>query len=266
MKIGFIGCGNMARPIIQGLADSTLVVKKEILVTDISREMLEQFCEKIGVTASTQEEILCDCDALFLAVKPQILPTLLPELSEIVNRRNIFLLSIAAGKTTEYIGSFFAPHIAIARIFPNLNAQVKAAVSAFCGNRNTTEEQLQFVQACCETFGSAFYVPEEKIHIFGVLGGCAPAYTFLYIDSLAKAAIQAGLDAELAYSVAAAMTKGSAKLLLSSSDSAETLIQKVCSPGGTTIEGIHSLENENFAEVIQRAFEASLRRDKELSQ
>lgn len=266
MKIGFIGCGNMARPIIGGLAESGLIAPADILVTDINTESAEPYCMSLGVSFETQDRLLAQSDVLVLAVKPQTLPSLLPQIADAVNRRNIFVLSIAAGKTTDWIGSFFADTVAVARIFPNLNARVKAAVSAYCGNKNTTAEQLSFVGRLCGTFGSAFPVEEEKIGVFGVLGGCAPAYTFLYIDALAKAAEQAGLEPAFALEVAAAMAEGSAKLLLSSDESAGSLVKKVCSPGGTTIEGVRTLEDAHFSDLVADAFSASLRRDRELSQ
>lgn len=262
MKIGFIGCGNMARPIIKGVLDADLA---EVLVTDIARASLESFCAGNGAAASTQEEILAECGVIVLAVKPQVLPSLLPEIAPAINGRRPLVISIAAGKTTAYIASFFEPGIAVARIFPNLNARVKSAVSAYCGNRFVSEERLSLVRDICGSFGAAFAVPEDKINIFGVLGGCAPAYTFMYIEALAKAAAAAGFDPALALEVAAKMTEGSAKLLASSDDAPETLVKNVCSPGGTTIEGVNSLRGDDFERLIGRAFDASLRRDAELA-
>ncbi len=263
MKLGFIGCGNMAKPIIKGIADEH--ISEEIYVTDINHTQLEAFCSEAGVKASTQDEILSECDAVVLAVKPQVLPTLLPEIADEVNKRNIFVISIAAGKTTEYIGSFFDDSVMVARIFPNLNAGVKAAVSAYCGNKNTDADRLEFVEKCCRSFGSAFFVGEDKINIFGVLGGCAPAYTFMYINALAKAAEEAGFPASLAAEVAAKMAEGSAKLLSNSEYSADELVTKVCSPGGTTIEGVELLRRTAFENTVKEAFNASLARDAELA-
>lgn len=265
MKIGFIGCGNMAQPIIRGMAKSAVKQPSDIFVTDVRRDALNAFCMEQGVTASTQAEILDKCSCIVLAVKPQVLPDVLPTLADKVNSRHIFVISIAAGKNTAYLSSFFNKDIPVARIFPNLNAKVNAAVSAYCGNGQVSEEQFAFVQRCCESFGFAYRVPEEQIAIFGVLGGCAPAYTFLYINALATAAKEAGLDAAIADDVAAKMAEGSAKLLVNSSDTAEELVKKVCSPGGTTIEGVRSLQQAHFKEVLQGAFQASLMRDKELS-
>ena len=175
MKIGCIGCGNMAKPILNGIASSAIAAPEDIYVTDVNRDALKTFCEACGLRVSTQEEILCACDTVILAVKPQILPELLPQTAEAVNRRDLLVISIAAGKTTDYIGSFYHESVAVARIFPNLNAKVGAAVSAYCGNQNVTASQLETVKTICESFGAAFYVPEAQINIFGVLGGCAPA-------------------------------------------------------------------------------------------
>lgn len=264
MKIGFIGCGNMAKPIIKGVANSG-IADGGIYITDINRDMLCDFCKSAGVNESDTPEITDVCDCIVLAVKPQVLPTVLPEIAEKVNSGNIFVISIAAGKTTEYISSYFNEKISVARIFPNLNAEVNSAVSAYCGNKNTSDNQLELVKKICESFGSAFPVSEEKINIFGVLGGCAPAYTFMYINSLAEAAAEAGFDYNEAYGIAAKMAEGSAKLLLNSDLTADKLVERVCSPGGTTIEGVNSLKNDDFEKTVKNAFNASLKRDKELA-
>ena len=262
VKIGFFGCGNMARPIIQGIIDKGIA---QVYVTDILRDALQAFCAESGAVCSTQKDILEQCDAVVLAVKPQVLPALLPELAEEIDRRGLLVISIAAGKKTEYIGSFFSGEIPIVRIFPNLNARVKAAVSAYCANKYAKPEDIALAKSICLSFGSAFAVPEEKINIFGVLGGCAPAYTFMYIEALAKAAQAAGFDPAQALEIAAKMTEGSAKLLASSDDAPETLVKNVCSPGGTTIEGVNSLRKDDLASIVKKAFDASLKRDGELA-
>lgn len=262
MKIGFIGCGNMARPIIKGIIDAGIA---QVAAADIDRGSLEAFCAENGTAAWTQEKICAECDAVVLAVKPQVLPTVLPEIAPEIARRKPLVISIAAGKTTEYISSYFEDGVAVARIFPNLNARVKAAVSAYCGNKYVTEEQFSLVKRICESYGAAFALPEEKIDVFGVLGGCAPAYTFMYIEALASAASAAGLDPALSLEVAAKMAEGSARLLAASDDAPETLVKNVCSPGGTTIEGVKCLHEDDLAGIVARAFDASLRRDRELS-
>ena len=143
----------MARPIIQGIIDKGIA---QVYVTDILRDALQAFCAESGAVCSTQKDILEQCDAVVLAVKPQVLPALLPELAEEIDRRGLLVISIAAGKKTEYIGSFFSGEIPIVRIFPNLNARVKAAVSAYCANKYAKPEDIALAKSICLSFGSAY--------------------------------------------------------------------------------------------------------------
>lgn len=267
MNIGFIGCGNMARPIINAVLSEGVFAQNEIFVFDINTEMLKAFCDDLKITAAlSAEEIIKGCDTVVLSVKPQVFATLLPTLKIDVEAHRPFLISIAAGKKISQIAQFFDAPIAIARVFPNLNAQIKAAVSAYCVNKFASEEQLRQVKQICESFGSAYQLDEEQFPVFGVLGGCSPAYSFMYVNALAEAAHEAGLDKKLALEVASRAVAGSAQLLPCVENTPLEMVNKVCSPGGTTIEGVISLAACDFANIIKKAFNASLNKDKILSQ
>ncbi len=260
--IGFIGCGNMAQPIIRNTAEKNVFDKNDITVYDIDRVKLLRFCQKTGISpAENENEIAESCDVVVLCTKPQTFPTLLPEIAGSLQANKPLLVSIAAGKTTDYIASFLSYDAPVARIFPNLNAEVGEAVSAYTGNRFVTEEQLQKVGEICASYGEAKQLDESLFSVFGVLGGCVPAYAFLFIGALAKAGEADGLDAETARDVAVQAVLGSAKLLKECGGDIEGWVTKVCSPGGTTIEGVTSLRDDRLEETVRKAFHKSYEKD-----
>ncbi len=269
IKIGFIGCGNMAKPIIKGIINCGLESYDEaevsVFVYDINREMLNDFCEENdAVAVENYSQIISECETVVLAVKPQVFPELLSEIKDELRQYKPFVVSIAAGKTIEYIESFIGGDMPVGRIFPNLNAEVCEAVSAFCCNKNASEREKNNLKDICFSYGEAIALEEDKFSVFGVLSGCAPAYTFMYIDALAKAAVANGFDEETSLMVASQMAYGSALMLRESKITPEELIKKVCSPGGTTIEGVTYLSDNGFENTVKNAFNASFNKDKKL--
>ena len=262
--LGFIGCGNMAQPIIRNAAEK-LLSPDRIFVFDTDTAKLSAFCSQTGVNAAESAAACVLCDAAVLAVKPQVFPAVLPEIAETVAERDTLLISIAAGKTTGYIEGFFEKPARVCRIFPNLNANVGSAVSAYTGGRNASAADVEFTGALAGCFGEAIALDEADFSAFGVLGGCAPAYTFMYIDSLYRAGLAHGLPEDAARRAAVGVVLGSAKLIAEMGGDLDEWVKKVCSPGGTTIEGVNSLRADDLAEIINRAFDKSYRRDLELS-
>ena len=266
MTIGFIGCGNMAQPIIRSIAKKGLFATKDIFVFDLDAEKLDFFCNQTGVCkAKSEYQIAANCDVVFLCIKPQGFETLLTSLQENLNRNKPFIVSIAAGKPLAFMESYLEPDSRIARVIPNLNASVGQSSSAYCVNNHCTEDDRQLLENIVSCFGTTQYCSEELFSQFFVLAGCAPAYTFMYIDSLAKAAEKNGLERDVALATAIQVVLGSAMYMQQSGISPEILIDRVCSKGGTTIEGITSLRNNEFSDLISTAYEASLHRDRELS-
>ena len=263
--IGFIGCGNMAKPIIRNVKEKNVFDKQNIYVYDINKEMLSDFCKKTEINAAESEKAICrECDVVVLCTKPQVFAALLPEIAEDMKQNNPLVVSIAAGKDTESIASLLGYNARVARIFPNLNAEVGEAASAYTGNSLVSETELALVGRICSSYGEARHLPEELFPVFGVLGGCVPAYAFMFIGALAKAAEANGLDSETARDVAVQAVLGSARLLKECGGDTDEWISKVCSPGGTTIQGINSLREDCLEKVVSKAFGKSLARDKEL--
>lgn len=266
MTIGFIGCGNMAQPIIRNIIDKNLFISNDVYIFDTDADKLTDFCKQTGAVAlSSEHEIANTCDCVFLCIKPQGFDALLKKISADLNHNKPLIVSIAAGKTIGFIEKYL-DNARVGRVFPNLNAAVCQACSAFCVNDACSESDKMLIERICSCFGTALFYPEEMFSQFGVLGGCSPAYTFMYIASLAKAAQMNGMNPQTALQTAIQAVLGSALYMQKSGIDPEILIDRVCSKGGTTIEGVNILRDNHLDTLVSDAYNASLRRDKELSE
>lgn len=262
MKFGFIGAGNMVSAIVRGMvqggyngADIALTSK-----TIVSAEKLAKEC---GANAyATAKEVAEHCDILVLGVKPHIIQTVLPDLQETIAEKKITVVSIAAGKSLSYLAERLPKDTPVIRVMPNINGSIGKGTTGICQNEFVSENLLAEVQNIFEKIGSVFAVPEEQFGIFSVLAGAAPAFAYIYTDTLARAAVKAGMPKPLALAIAADALKGSGEMLLATEESPWALVDKVCSPGGTTIEGVTALSEYGFMNSITKAFDAVLEKDK----
>lgn len=263
-KLGFIGCGNMATAIIGGAVSSEFLKGEEICVFDVDNSKAEFLNKEYGVNISSiVEDIAENCEFIVLAVKPQVFPVVLPQIKDYVKKSVV--VSIGAGKTLEYIGSFLKCETSVIRVMPNINAKVGASMSAVCKNDCADESALEFVKGLCKSFGEVMELPESQFPLFGVIAGCSPAYSFMFIDSMAREAVKNGMKKDEALKICAQAVLGSAKMILEDKENNPwALINSVCSPGGTTIEGVAKLQSEGFDTAVMDAVKASLDKDKKL--
>lgn len=264
---GFIGCGNMASAMIRGLVASEKFRGEDIAVYDLCKEKTEVFAKELSLTVMENEaEITEKCDVVVLAVKPNAFPALLGKIGSVLSEKDPLVISIAAGKTTAEIAGFLPYTPRLIRIMPNINARAQAAISAFCGNSRVTAEDKELVQSFCDCFGRGIEIEERLFSIYSAIGGCSPAFSFMFIDSLARAAVKNGMTKAQALETAAQAVMGSAKLILESDEHPWDLVDAVCSPGGTTIEGVCALQENGFEAAVEKAVEASYEKDKLLGQ
>ena len=263
--VGFIGCGNMASAIIGGILSSGFLDAGSIGVYDVLRDKTEAFAKERGIRFfSDVKELSESCSTVILAVKPNVLPAALSEVSTVLEKNDPLIISIAAGKTTGDIANLLPYSPRIVRIMPNINATVCAAVSAYCGNNRITAEDKEFAEGFCNSFGKGIEIEEKLFSIYTAIGGCSPAFAYMFIDSLARGAVKNGMTKDAALKVAAQAVLGSAKMILESGEHPWKLVDAVCSPGGTTIEGVASLQEDGFEASVIKAVEASYNKDKSL--
>ena len=265
MKIGFIGAGNMASAIIKGAVFSGAFSASDILVSDMDKAKTAALETALGVTAAEDNEALVAAsDVVVLAVKPNVFANLLPALSDKLQAKNPLIISIAAGKTIAFIASLLSYDASIVRVMPNINATVLEAMSAYCCNENVSDEQKALAEKLCGSFGKVMPLSEDFFPLFGVIAGCAPAFSYMFIDALARAGVKNGMAKQAALKIAAQTVYGSAKQILESDTHPWELIDRVCSPGGTTIEGVASLQEDGLDTAVTHAVEAALDKDKRI--
>lgn len=269
MKIGFIGTGNMATAIIQGMIEKKFIAGENIYLFDSVPDKVNELSKKVnGHNCHSIEELIQAVDMVVLAVKPNVVSHVLAHAKESILAHQPVVVSIAAGTSLEklYKGLDTVEPVAIIRVMPNVNAMIGLGAAAVCGNEYVKEEQLHAVLRLFESVGRAWPVAEKDFSTFTALAGSSPAYAYLFIDSLARAGVKHGLSKELATEFAAQAVAGSAQMILESSENPWTLIDRVCSPGGTTVAGLLALEEEAFMGTIVRSIDATIARDQEMNQ
>ncbi|WP_066296309.1 pyrroline-5-carboxylate reductase [Bacillus sp. FJAT-29937] len=267
MKVGFVGTGNMASAIIRGMINKEHTRANDIFVFDVDTEKMNQFVRETETNTCASCEELVECaDILVLAVKPNQFETVLTPLKECIQTRNPLIVSIAAGTSIEKIQTLTeaGSELAIIRVMPNVNAMIGEGAAAVCGNKSASQEQVNFVLDMFNAIGMAIELPEEHFSTFTAIAGSSPAYAYLFIDSLARGAVKNGLPKELANKIAAQAVLGSAKMILESDEDPWVHINRVCSPGGTTVAGLVALEDQAFISTVIKGVDATIKRDEEL--
>ena len=262
MKIGVIGVGNLASAVLAGSLKSGAFTADQFVLYDLFAEKTAQMHDTYRTqTAGSPAEIAENCDVVILAVKPKDFAALLRDIAPSLSRRDPLVVSVAAGLSVGYIGSFLTYGAKIARIMTNINAAVGGAMTAYCfGDRVGTDDKA-FLEKFCLSFGDAVELEEPMFAQFGVLAGCVPAFAYKFIDEIARAGVQIGVRKDLALRIAAQTVLGSARVAGSSDAHPYALIDRVCTPGGTTIEGIAALDALGFSGAVHQAVLASYEKD-----
>lgn len=258
MKIGFIGLGNMAKAMIGGMLSQGIVKKEDIIGSAKTKATLAEVQAAYGIqTAENNRETAGCADVLILAVKPQFFGEVISEIRDEVNA-DALVISIAAGKTMPEIESLFGRKLKLVRCMPNTPALVKEGCSGVCRNEEVSEEEMALCMKLMGSFGRAEEVPERLMDAVAGVSGCSPAYVFLFMEALADGAVAAGMPRKQAYTFAAQAVLGSARLLLESGKHPGELKDMVCSPAGTTIEGVRVLEERGFRAAVMDAVKATV--------
>ncbi len=265
MSIGFIGCGNMATAIIKGITESGVISSNEIYAYDPAEICIKNAVSKYSINScSSANEVVKLCEYVVLAVKPNMITSVLNEINIELEEYDTVLVSIAAGKTIGFIRDNLSHDNKIIRIMPNINAKVAAACSAYCANDKVTDEEKKEIEKIFGSVGEIMELPESSFPLFGVLAGCSPAFVYMFIDALARAGVKNGMKKDTALKIAAQSVMGSAKMILESDTHPFELIDQVCSPGGTTIEGVTSLQADGFEAAIHNAVDKAVEKDNKL--
>lgn len=259
MKIGFIGCGNMATAMIGGILGKKLVAPEDMMASAKSEKTMAKIKAELGIQAADNNTVAAAADVLVLAVKPIYMEEVIKEISPQVRPETI-VVTLAPGKTIAWIEAAFAKTVKVVRTMPNTPALVGEGMTALCPNKEVTAEDLQTVVTVLESFGKAQVVSEPMIDVVVGVSGSSPAYVFMFIEAMADAAVADGMPRAQAYEFAAQSVLGSAKMVLETGMHPGALKDMVCSPGGTTIEAVRVLEEKGLRSAVFEAQKACVKK------
>ena len=261
-KIGFIGAGNMATAIVKGLLKAE-VQQECICVYDCNVKQLKHMAE-LGVNIIYDGAELAEkSDIIVLAVKPQNYDEVLEEIKSAANDKKVFV-TIAAGISIEYVRKGLGVNCPMVRVMPNTPLLLGKGATALCRSENISDEDFKIVYDMFANSGEVVVLPEEQMNAVIAVNGSSPAYVYLFAKAMTDYAVSVGIEKDTALKLVAQTFIGSAEMLLSSGDDPDTLIQKVCSKGGTTIEAVNVLNENNVPQTIMDAMAACTKRAEEL--
>jgi len=261
-SIGFIGAGQMAEALIRGFISGGVADVGSIATTDINSERLE-LMKTIGVSVhATSEEVAQRSQIIFMCTKPNHIQDALRNMSGKLSKDQL-VVSIAAGTTLASLEAC-APGIPVVRVMPNTPCFVNETAAAMCLGSHATAEHEADVQALFGAVGKIHTVPEKLMDAVTGLSGSGPAYVYLMVEALADGGVAAGLPRNVAQELAAQTVLGGAKMVLESGRHPGALKDAVCSPGGTTIAGVHELEKAGVRAALMNAVVAATNRAHEL--
>lgn len=262
-KIGFIGSGAMAEALISGILNAGLVIPTQITVSDISQTRLTYMNEKFGIhTTLAMKEVADEANVLFLTVKPQVIPTVLAGIASYITATTL-VISIAAGITIQTLQDKM-PGVPIVRVMPNTPVSVGEGMSVIALGGYAGEESGQLALTIFAAVGKAVRMDESAMDAVTGLSGSGPGYAFVLIDALADAGVRAGLSRQHSITMAAQTLLGAAKMVLETGEHPGKLRDMVTSPGGTTIAGIHVLEQRGVRAALSDAVQAATARSQEM--
>lgn len=262
-KIGFIGAGRMANAMIGGLISKNVYSKDEIIACAPSNSTRERVTEKYGIRMyETAAEIAEIADVLVLAVKPKHIPGLFEKEKLALGTRHL-LISIAAGVKIETLNSY-VPDSRIIRVMPNHCCMVLEGASGYVRGTNATDRDMKTVVKILSALGLAVEVNECDLDAVTGVSGSSPAYMYMMIKAIADSGVLAGLTRKTSIELASQSMIGAGKMVLESGMTPEQLVNEVCSPGGTTIEGVNVLKNNDFESIVIDAVNASIKKSMEM--
>ena len=263
--IGFIGCGNMAQAMINSLSKSGNVPTENIIASNRTLPLKENSIEDLNIKITDDNiEVASQSDFLILSVKPQIYKVVLNEIKDYIKKDGV-VIGIGAGISSEFLKEHLNKGTKYLKAMPNTPAMVGEGMTAISPGNRFSNEELDSIMEIFESFGRVEIVDEKLMDGVTALSGSSPAYVFMLIEAMADAAVLEGIPRQQAYIMAAQAVMGSAKMVLETGIHPGKLKDNVCSPGGTTIEAVSSLEKNGFRASIIEAMKACADKSRKMS-
>lgn len=263
-KLGFIGIGNMGEAILRGVLREGIIAPKDIYVFDLNSEKIKALQAEFGVfTAQSAAAMICACDAVVLAVKPNICRSVLEKCGQYLKEKALF--SIVTGWSRPELAALCHESCRILRIMPNTPCMVGEGMIAFDADHTLTTDDMEMAKAVFLATGRVEIVNSALMNAVTGVSGSGPAYVYLFIEALADGGVRAGLPRNTAYTLAAQTVLGAAKMVLDTEKHPGALKDAVCSPGGTTIEAVAALEKAGLRSAVLDAVSVCVQKADEMS-
>ncbi len=247
---GMIGVGNMGGPVARAVCKGAGADK--VFLANRTRQKAETLADELGCQVCDNETAAA-CRYVFLGVKPQNMQALLTELAPVLQKTRSVLVSMAAGISLAQLEEWAGGNIPVMRIMPNTPVALGCGVVLYCKNDKLSAQDEQALVAALSPAGIVDPLEEHLMDAGSALCGCSPAFTDLYLEALADGAVACGIPRAKARKYAAAAVAGAARLALESEEHTGALKDAVCSPGGSTIQGVRALENRAFRAAAMEA-------------
>lgn len=262
-RFGFIGVGNMGGALATAASRST----KQIILCDHDAEKAASLSQRIGCEFADSRTVAAESEYVFLGVKPQMMAEMLEEIKGTLEKhKDVILVSMAAGLSINTIRKMAGGSYKVIRIMPNLAVEIGKGEILYTTSENVSKVDIGKFLNLMKHAGHLTGIEEELMDAGCSVSGCGPAFVYKFIRGLAQGGVEAGLDPETALALAIQTVRGAAKMLERGSDTIDNMIEKVCSPGGSTIEGVKKLDEAGMEEAVRDAVAAAYKRNVELGQ
>ncbi|WP_457641546.1 pyrroline-5-carboxylate reductase [Persephonella sp.] len=265
-KVGVIGCGNMGEAIIKGIIEKGGIPSTQIVVSDINKERVNQIVNRYNVAGTgSNRKVVEMSEIIILSVKPKDLEKTLSPVKSFFSEDKV-IVSVLAGTKIQKIKNIIGENIPVVRVMPNTPAIVGEGAIGISFDSIMDNNRKKEIEDLFRSLGLVVVVDESLMDVITGLSGSGPAYVFSFIDALAQGGVKGGLSYKDALDLAVQTVLGAAKLLKESGEHPSILRDKVSSPAGTTIYGLHALEKGAFRNCVINAVEEATKRSKELSE
>lgn len=255
-KIGFIGMGNMASAIAGGIIKSGFINGQDVYAFDVDQTKLSKMNDEFNIQSCDSEiDLVNNVDLIVMAVKPNIVEGVIAKIKD--NLVNKAVVSIVAGYNNDKYDQLFLPTTRHLTIMPNTPALVLNGMTLFEKENSLTKEELEFVKKMFSSIGEVVILPSYQMKAGGSISGCGPAFVYMFIEAMADGGVSLGLPRNVAYKLASQTLIGSGMMQKETNLHPGVLKDQVCSPGGITIKGVETLEENGFRNAVFKAIKES---------
>ncbi|WP_027634613.1 pyrroline-5-carboxylate reductase [Clostridium hydrogeniformans] len=265
--LGFIGCGNMASAIIGGIVKGGIAKGENIIASDGFQGSLDKCKEAFRIRTAFKDNLAVakEADIIILAVKPNVYGDVIEEIKDYV-KKDVIIVTIAAGISIDFVEKGFGREIKVVRTMPNTAALISESMTALCKNTQVSDKEFTEIINIFEGIGKTETIEEKLMEAVICVNGSSPAYIYMFLEAMGDGGVLQGIARDKSYKMAAQAMIGAAKMLLETGKHPGELKDMVCSPAGTTIEAVYSLEKNNFRGTVIEAMVECTKKANEMSE